>query len=319
MNNATTGSLGFDREIAQLVGVECAVLYQNISFWVETNRANNRNFVEGKYWTYNSARAFAELFPFWSSSKVVRLLIKLEESNLIESGEFNKQGYDRTKWYTICQNRQMDSLESANGVAKNGKAIPDINTDIKPDTNIIVRKEKTAEVKYTKDDIRLTDSLYHTIAKIFPNHKQFSKRKAKDSDYLEMNKLHRLDGYSYKQIEDVMKWLYTGYQPSEKFDWKRNILSTNKLRQKFFQLSEQFDADKKAGRYRSYSYSTKAPSDRKPVVAAPVEKERVVSQEEADKNRVILDLVRAKKVSFSDMKTLKSKTLAELKEMLNPV
>jgi len=314
MNNATTGSLGFDREIAQLVGVECAVLYQNISFWVETNRANNRNFVEGKYWTYNSARAFAELFPFWTSSKVVRLLIKLEESNLIESGEFNKQGYDRTKWYTICQNRQMDLPESVNGVAEIGKAIPDINKDIKTDTN--VRQDKSD--KYTKDDIRLTDSLFFTVAKLFPTYKKLVDRKPTDKDYIEMNKLHRIDGNEYKLIEDVMKWLFTGYKPTDTFDWKDQIKSPYKLRKHFDTLRNQFEKAKKTGQYRNYEYSTKSPSERKPV-PKPVDDEVKISPEEAAKNRLILDLVRAKKASFSDMKTLKSKTLAQLREMLNPV
>lgn len=304
-----------------IVGVEAAVLYQNISFWVETNRANKKNFFEGKYWTYNSARAFAELFPFWGSSKVFRLLLKLEDKNLIESGEFNKAGYDRTKWYTtvpdtIFQNRKMDSPKSENGFSKNGEAIPDINTNKKPNTN--VRKAKSTEIKYTKDDIRLTDSLYFTISKSFPNHKIFFERKAKDSDYMELNKLHRIDGYTYEQIEKVLKWLYTAYSPDGNFDWKKQILSTNKLRKHFFRLVEQMEQSKKSGQYRPQMYSTTPPSERK-TAYKPVEDEKKVSPEEAAKNRIILDLVRAKKASFSDMKSLKSKTLAQLREMLNPV
>lgn len=305
-----------------IVGVEAAVLYQNISFWVETNRANKKNFFKGKYWTYNSARAYSELFPFWDASKIVRLLIKLEAKDLIESGVFNKQGYDRTKWYTtsvekpICQNRQMDSSKTVNGLSENGKAIPDINTNIKPDT--LVGKAKSTEKKYTKDDIRLTDSLYFTISKSFPNHKVFFERKAKDADYLELNKLNRIDGYSYEQIEKVLKWLYTSYSPDGNFDWKKQILSTNKLRKHFFRLTEQMEQAKKSGQYRPQTYSSTPPSERKKV-HMPAEVEKKVSPEEAEKNRLILDLVRAKKVSFSDMKTLKSKSIDELQAILNPV
>lgn len=52
----------------------------------------------------------------------------------------------------------------------------------------------------------------------------------------------------------------------------------------------------------------------KPIIP---EKDKVeISPEEAEKNRIILDLVRAKKVSFSDMKTLKSKSVADLRAML---
>lgn len=303
-----------------IVGVEAAVLYQNISFWVETNRANNKNFFEGKYWTYNSARAFSELFPFWSSSKIVRLLIKLEEKKLIESGEFNQRGYDRTKWYTtICQNRQMDLPKSANGFARIGRAIPDINTDKKPDSN--TRKEKDVKKSYTKDDIKLTDSLFLTVAKLFPNHKKLASRKAKDSDYMEMNKLHRIDGYSYKDIETVLKWLYSGYKPNPNsdFDWKDVIKSVGNLRKHFVNLSQQYEKDKKTGRYRPINYDSRPPEKRKPA-AKPIERdEPKISPEEAEKNKLILALVRAKKVHFSEMKSLKSKTADELRDMLNPV
>ena len=44
-----------------------------------------------------------------------------------------------------------------------------------------------------------------------------------------------------------------------------------------------------------------------------------ISPEQAEKNRIILDLVRAKKATFSDMKNLKSKSTSELREMLKSV
>jgi hypothetical protein len=50
---------------------------------------------------------------------------------------------------------------------------------------------------------------------------------------------------------------------------------------------------------------------------AAIERERVVSPEEAEKNRIILELVRMKKASFSDMKELKTKTITELENMKN--
>lgn len=47
-----------------------------------------------------------------------------------------------------------------------------------------------------------------------------------------------------------------------------------------------------------------------------LEREVEISPQEAEKNRVILDLVRKKKVTFSEMKELKSKPIAELRSML---
>lgn len=191
-----------------------------------------------------------------------------------------------------------------------------IKEDIK---NKDVRKEKPTISKYTSDDIRLTDSLYFTVAKLFPNFSKLVNRKPGDKDYMEMNKLHRIDGNEYKLIEDVLKWLYIGYKPvSDTFDWKDQIKSTYKFRKHFDQLRLIYEKDKKSGRYTMRRYSSMPPGERKATIA-PVEKERVVSAEEAEKNKVILELIRQKKIAFSDTKALKSKPVVELREMLDSV
>ena len=131
----------FDIEEANEYGVEPAVMLHNIKYWVMQNRAKNKNYKSGKYWTYNSASEFAKLFPFWSPRKIARILAKLEEDGAIESANHNKLAYDRTKWYTlsdlICQNCPMDLSGVSNGLDKSDQPIPDSkhrskNTDNKP-------------------------------------------------------------------------------------------------------------------------------------------------------------------------------------------
>ena len=56
----------FDVEIAKEYGVLEAILLNNLWFWVEKNRANNVNYYDGYYWTFNSTKAFNELFPYAS-------------------------------------------------------------------------------------------------------------------------------------------------------------------------------------------------------------------------------------------------------------
>ena len=41
----------FDPDIAARVGLNAAVIFQNITFWIEKNQANRRNFRDGRYWT----------------------------------------------------------------------------------------------------------------------------------------------------------------------------------------------------------------------------------------------------------------------------
>ena len=90
----------FNAYHAKEYGVDEAIMLHNILYWLQKNKANKANFREGKYWTYNSACAFTELFPFWNERKIARILSSLEKQGAIESGNFNRVSYDRTKWFS---------------------------------------------------------------------------------------------------------------------------------------------------------------------------------------------------------------------------
>ena len=91
----------FNTEIAKQYGLEEAILLENIYFWVKKNKANNQNYHNNKYWSYNSIKAFKLLFDYMSESKIYRALKKLEEVGLIEIGDFNADRYKRPSWYTV--------------------------------------------------------------------------------------------------------------------------------------------------------------------------------------------------------------------------
>lgn len=90
-----------DIGVAQLVGPNAALLLENISYWCEHNAANNTNLHDGHYWTYNSTKAFGELFPYMTVNVIRTALKKLKDNGLILTGNFNKSAYDRTTWYTL--------------------------------------------------------------------------------------------------------------------------------------------------------------------------------------------------------------------------
>jgi len=133
----------FDTEEAQQYGVDCAVLLYNLRFWIMKNKANRKNFKDGRTWTYNSARAFTELFPFWNERKIGRLLNKLEERGAIVSANYNKAGYDKTKWYALT-NEEDAFDKNGKGSDNSDRPIPDINTDNKPD-NIVANAPEAEE------------------------------------------------------------------------------------------------------------------------------------------------------------------------------
>ena len=123
----------FNVEIATKYGMLEAILLEHLNFWISKNKANKANFYDGNYWTYNSTKALAELFPYVSSNTISRALRHLKEEGLILFGNYNKISYDRTTWYAITEKGnsilqhgesdllkcEMDSPKMINGITQN--------------------------------------------------------------------------------------------------------------------------------------------------------------------------------------------------------
>lgn len=136
-------SHSFSVNEAVAYGPEKAILLANLRFWLEKNQANEKHEHDGYVWTYNSGVAFSRLFPYFSSSKIKRLLKEMERDGLIITGNYNKSAYDRTKWYTMAefsigQSQTTHCSNMDNGLSKVRPPIPDINTDSKPDTKTLM-------------------------------------------------------------------------------------------------------------------------------------------------------------------------------------
>lgn len=147
----------FDANIAKEYGIHCAIIFQNIWHWVKKNEANETNFYDGQYWTYNSIKAFGELFPYLTKKQIENALKKLRDEGLIETGNYNVVRYDRTLWYAVTEkgksiilngvNRipnnsksnsstgEIDFTNEGNRIPSEGEPIPYINTDINTDRN----------------------------------------------------------------------------------------------------------------------------------------------------------------------------------------
>ena len=135
----------FDIELAREFGVNAAILFKNICFWIDKNRANGTNIFDGDCWTYNSKRAFSELFPYMSERQVGSALQKLVEAKMIKTGNYNEDKRDKTTWYALdingacmVQKCKTHLTKSYNGNSENVRPLPynkhtDINTDINTD------------------------------------------------------------------------------------------------------------------------------------------------------------------------------------------
>ena len=128
----------FSTKDANQYGVDGAILLHHIRYWVAKNEANDKNYHDERYWTYNSQTAFSKLFPFWTARKIGRLLTKLEEDGVILSGNYNDKRYDRTKWFTLVNGITdlggIHLSKMTNALTKNDSPIPDNNHSITQST-----------------------------------------------------------------------------------------------------------------------------------------------------------------------------------------
>jgi len=149
-------------------GIESAILLSNIRYWLAKNKTSNTNLRDGFYWTYNSAKALKELFPYMSERTISRRLKELCDKGALKSGNYNKASFDKTPWYTIPNEfiavksakepvkstiRQSGESISQSGesISQSGETIPNNktqieNTDLKT-TATATREPKKPEIE----------------------------------------------------------------------------------------------------------------------------------------------------------------------------
>ena len=88
-------------ELAVAVGLNEAIVLQQVHYWLEINMRDGRNYRDGYYWTYASYPKWQEQFPFWGVDTIKRTITRLEKSGLLVSAIFNRKDWDKTKWYRI--------------------------------------------------------------------------------------------------------------------------------------------------------------------------------------------------------------------------
>lgn len=202
MSTPITKIHSYNVAVAEEVGINAAVIFNNICFWVEQNYANERNFINEKYWTYNTVSAFHTMFPEMTPNQISYALQKLEQAKYIESAFLSSDTRDRTKWYTVCDFDKWIDTSKCN--SENSKMVSEQSEMYNINNNI---NNKT-DIKHT--DINKTDEV-HTLNKFNgevhtsvpekqkPSKNTFDELKAKEKDMV-----NRFSGICESHIDDVV-------------------------------------------------------------------------------------------------------------------
>lgn len=161
----------FDTKTAEQYGVNAAIIYSNIKYWIAKNESENRHFHNGRYWTYMSKSGLSKLFPYMTVRQIDYALKKLENAGLIICGDFNNKKFDRTKWYALGDIVTDGECEEPEANEKSAK--PDTENPEKPHSyafNKIVQSSKqNCSIEQTKlcdranNDVQSKDSIYNNI------------------------------------------------------------------------------------------------------------------------------------------------------------
>ena len=207
-------------KLATEIGLNEAIVLQQIHYWL----GSSKHIHDGFIWIYNSYKEWEEQFPFWSNVTIRRTITSLEKQNLIITSNYNKAGFDKTKWYTInylelegvskrvAQNEQTMWSKRANGVAQNeqveqlkmSKPIPETTQETTSEISsgdILSGNPTASRIPYKE----IVDYLNEKTGKNF-KHKTAKTRKFIEARW---NQDFRLD--DFKKVIDVKtdEWLNT--------------------------------------------------------------------------------------------------------------
>jgi hypothetical protein len=94
-------SRSFIVEHAMEFGLPEAIMIHYFESWITSNRSRRINFHDGRTWSYNTAQALTEDFPFWSVPQIRRVLRSLLDQGILIRGNYNTRGGDQTLWYAF--------------------------------------------------------------------------------------------------------------------------------------------------------------------------------------------------------------------------
>ena len=96
---------------AKVLGLNEAIVVQQIHYWLEINRKAKKNFYDGRTWTYNTYDEWQEEnFDFWSTRTLKRIFTGLFDKGILLKGNYNTYKYDRTMWVSIDYNKLDEIL-----------------------------------------------------------------------------------------------------------------------------------------------------------------------------------------------------------------
>lgn len=150
--------------LAKEIGLNEAIMLQQMHYWL----LKSSNEFTGVKWFYKTLEEWQTEFPFWSAMTIRRTLGSLEKQKIIKIGNFNKNKFDKTKWYTIdyqrvnrrcVQNEQTMCSDCTDGCVQFEQTYTREYTETTTENNNNVSEEKPLKVVWTEETKHIIDYL----------------------------------------------------------------------------------------------------------------------------------------------------------------
>ena len=131
--------------LAVKIGLNEAIILQQIHYWLL--RSNNVR--DGYKWVYNSYSEWNKQFPFFSRNSMIRAFNSLEKQGLLITANYNKAGFDKTKWYRIDYEKLVGKRSTQNGYTSNPKWVDGDTQNGQTNTNRLPETTSENNNKYS--------------------------------------------------------------------------------------------------------------------------------------------------------------------------
>lgn len=127
----------FNILLAEKAGINAAVIYQHLSYWIDRNLAEQRVDEDGRAWVSCTVNGLNKTFPYLTERQISIAITRLTELGFLKKSYKSKNKFHRELSYSFGENRIITEFTSAS----NG-----YNTDVESDftsaSNEISRQRK---------------------------------------------------------------------------------------------------------------------------------------------------------------------------------
>ena len=101
-----------NRLAARVLGLNEAIVIQQIHYWLEINRKAKINQYDDRTWTYNTYEKWQnENFDFWSIPTLKRIFKSLFDKEILLKANYNVKKYDKTLWVSLNYDKLDEILD----------------------------------------------------------------------------------------------------------------------------------------------------------------------------------------------------------------